>query len=57
MHTCTYTHTWGIQRYIRQPGYIAGVIYGPQGLRYKGFPLYAMLTTTYLTLYQNFKSV
>ena len=39
-------HSWavcvwgGMQRYIRQPGYIAGLIYGPRGLRYIGFPLY-----------------
>ena len=33
---------WGehIPRYIRQPGYIAGLIYGPRGPRYNGFPLY-----------------
>ena len=29
-----------LQRYIRQPGYIAGLIYGPRGPRYNGFPLY-----------------
>ena len=28
-----------IPRYICQPGYIAGLIYGPQGPRYNGFPL------------------
>ena len=36
---------WGrgekyIPRYIRQPGYIAGLIYGPRGPPYNGFPLY-----------------
>ena len=33
---------WGggnIQRYIRQPGYIVGLIYGPQGPHCKRFPL------------------
>ena len=30
---------WGIQRYIRQPGYIRGLIYGPRGPRYNGIPL------------------
>ena len=39
---------WGdrggdVQRYIRQPGYIAGLIYGPRGLRYNAFPLYICL--------------
>ena len=29
-----------IQRYICQPGYITGLIYGPRGPRYNGFPLY-----------------
>ena len=36
-------HSWaawgGIQHYICQPGYIAGLIYGPRRPRYKGFPL------------------
>ena len=30
------------QCYIRQPGYITGLIYGPRGLRYNGFPLYCV---------------
>ena len=30
----------GIEHYICQPGYIAGLIYGSQGPRYNGFPLY-----------------
>ena len=38
-------HSWaawgrGIQRYIRQPEYITGLIYGPQGPCYNRFPLY-----------------
>ena len=34
---------WGrgdIQRYIRQPQFIAGLVYGPRGPRFNGFPLY-----------------
>ena len=33
-----------IQRYICQPRYIAGLIYGPRGPHYNGFPLYNFLT-------------
>ena len=37
-------HSWAggehIPRYIHQPGYIAGLIYGPREPRYNGFPLY-----------------
>ena len=37
-------NVWGgeyIPCYIRQPGYITGLIYGPRGPRYNGFPLYS----------------
>ena len=45
MRRSTADTVWGgIQRYsyIRQPGYIPGLIYGPRGPRYNGFPLYRL---------------